>query len=74
MINLLLISLFILIGMYISRYHIDHFEVSSSSSKLIKPTCNRNTIYNTILKLENDIGEINLLLKQNCQQAAKIIT
>ena len=64
MINLLLIFIFVMVSMYVSSYHIDHFEVSSSSGKLIKPTCNRNTIYNTILKLENDIGEINLLLKQ----------
>ena len=48
MINLLLIFIFVLVSMYVSSYHIDHFEVSSSSGKLIKPTCNRNTIYNLL--------------------------
>jgi hypothetical protein len=68
--GILFIILLFLIGIISSRNYKEYFK-DTCSKKLIKPTCNRTSIFGAIRKLENDIDEISYMLENKKRSSSK---
>ena len=49
----------------------DIYETYVNSYKIIKPTCNKETIFRSINKLDNELGELTFLINKNKQLSNK---